>query len=254
MNVNEEMSAFMQQHFADRLLAEGFVSYRNNMRHWYKLVDESVLQMVILDYHRRDKSHLDFLYGAAPLYALFPLPYAHNVEKTWYDEIFSDAHYTYMRKHSDLISYYDFPLSARYYGETLRRYTGAFEEVIWPEFHQIVNLNTCHQLWWERRRRINAVQPYYDIRRGIWELIYGHHKEELAAFITRRFISDCQHWEETQYQTHLPESWRARFKVYYEYAKRIIHDSETDNWDDLDLMVQENIQQMRELVRKKLKL
>lgn len=253
MNVNEEMSTFMQQHFADRLYAEGFVSYRNNMRHWYKLVDESVLQMVILDYHRGDKKNFDFLYGAAPLYALFPLPYAHKIEKTSYCDILSDAHYAYMWKHKDLNSY-NLPLSARFYGETLRRYTGAFEEIIWPEFHQIVNLNTCHQLWWERRQRINAVRPYYDIQRGIWELIYGHHKEELAAFITARFISDCQSWGESEHQTYLPETWRARFKVYYEYAKRIIHDSETDNWDDLDLMVQENMQQMREFVRKKLKL
>lgn len=252
MNVNEEMSAFMQQHFADRLYAEGFVSYRNNMRHWYKLVDESVLQMVILDYRRRDKSCFEFLYGAAPLYALFPLPYAHNIEKTAYDEIFRDAHYAYMAKHEDLIGY-NCPLSAENYGETLRRYTGAFEEVIWPTFHQIVNLNTCHQLWWERKQRVSA-RPYYHINRGIWEVIYGHHKEELAAFIPARFNRDCQNWGESEHQTFLPESWRARFKVYYEYAKRIIHDSETDNWDDLDLMIQENMQQMRELIRKKLKL
>lgn len=38
MNINDKMSAFMEKHFAAQLQAEGFVSYRNNMRHWYKLV------------------------------------------------------------------------------------------------------------------------------------------------------------------------------------------------------------------------
>ena len=260
MKANDKISEFMQEHFAEQLQKEGFVSYQNNMRHWYRLMDESVLQMVIMDHHRRYTGEIHLLYGNVPLYIPFPFPYQHKIDPNTYFDILDDAGACYKREVShnfDII--YD-PLNKRYmnqYNRFEQICVGAFREIIWPSFHTICNLKTCHQLWWEKlqeKYKDADRQPYYSIERGIWELIYGHHKAELTNYIQSSYAEQCKIWGESEFKTYLPKSWRELHRVYYDYAKRIIHDSETDNWDDLDLLLQENMQQMRELVRKKLKL
>lgn len=259
MNINEEISAFMETNFARRLQAEGFCSYRNNMRHWYKLVDESVLQMVILDYHRGDKKHFDFWYGSVPLYIPFPLPYTHDQYIQDYDEILLNANGKYEVQNN--LGRYDQPLSVRNYHETVRRYTGAFEEIIWPLFYKIHNLETCHKVWWETWTTSPAYRylesPYYTMTRGIWELVYGHHKRELYNYVQQRYVENVENLKRIIHaaeQTPNLGKFATFARTAYPLGVRIIHDVKTDNWDDLDLLIQENMLQMRELVRKKLKL
>lgn len=265
----DTMSNFMRKNFADILEQKGFSPYQNNMRQWYKVVGDSIILTVILDYKKARKYLPELYYGFIPLYVPMYgfLPFSHSADINKYlEQYLYSACLDYFLMHDQALDY--FGDINPYYSEDSENerkradsYGKVFDEVIWPMLDKIYDFRSANEMWQKHHMLTHgAPKPTSSFLTGtreVFETVYSRDESCIKGCILPYIASrtaDMTDILECSEMSFLRNQWpKNAFIAEYEQLCRLKRGIAASDWADIELMFKEiQNEQTKYLIEKKI--